>query len=688
MKPEQLLKIVNHEFQNSMGAENQEISVERAAAMDRYLGKPLGNEVEGQSDVVTSDVADVVDGLMPSLLRIFTTAENVVGFDPTGPEDIKQAEQESDYVSHVFFKENPSFLIMFYWMFDALLQKNGIVMANWDESEEVTTENYKALSDVELADLLEDDELEPVAQLEREDESGTVYDVDFRRVRKTGRVCVENVPPNEFRISKDCASLDPNKARMVGWERDMTRSDLKGMGFDPVQIDELPSIAPSADGVEKRARKDKGDEQDADASMDKSQELVRVRMAFIKVDFDDDGRAERRLVYTSVGGSGDSQAQNSSKGHLLRWKDGSDANQPVDRQPFHVLCAAPLPHKHFGRSPAEKVIDVQETSTTLLRQVLDNLHHTNNPQHAVWEAGMSENTLDDLLSTRVGSIKRFARSPQESYMPLTVPFTAGSTFPMLEYFDTVKRDRTGISNDSQGLTPDALKHIQTSAAMQFLDKSREKIEAVARIFAETGIRSLFLHIHELLLKHQDKEKVVQLRNEFVPIKPSSWRTRYNMTVKVGLGIGSREQNLLHLNSIREFQTAIVQAGGMNLLVSPKNIWHTASEYVKNANLHDPRLYFTDPGDQKAPPPADEMVQLQKQQQEIEQRRQELDAQRQANAQQKIDIEKQSMELRHREQMAELKEKQEAREDKFFVELENLRNDLTEMRLKYGNEGVQ
>src|SRR3546814_4127730 len=110
-----------------MGAPGGDIATERAKAWDFYLSKPLGNEIEGQSHVVTSDVADVVDSIMPSLLRLFTTADNLVSFDPVGPEDGEAAEQESDYVNYVFFKQNPSFEIPYTWFFDALVQKNGIV---------------------------------------------------------------------------------------------------------------------------------------------------------------------------------------------------------------------------------------------------------------------------------------------------------------------------------------------------------------------------------------------------------------------------------------------------------------------------------------------------------------------------------------------------------------------------------
>jgi hypothetical protein len=327
-------------------------------------------------------------------------------------------------------------------------------------------------------------------------------------------------------------------------------------------------------------------------------------------------------------------------------------------------------------------MDIQEVQTTLLRQILTNLYHSNMPGTAVWEHAIGENTLDDLLTTRVGRVVRFNRPVGESFAPMTTPFTGQGTFPMLEYFDTQKRDRTGVASDAQGLSPDALKNIQTSVLAASVDMSRMKIEAIARIFAETGIRSLFMHIHELCRKYQDRETIVKLRGKWVPVNPTEWRERTSMTVNIGLGIGTREQNLLHLNAIAEKQAQIAAAGGMNLIVSPKNVYNTCAELVKNANLKTPEMFFTDPGDKMAPPPNQEQMQLQQQQQALEQRRQQLDA---ADAQikaRKVELQGQETALKQRKEMLDLQLEFRKQHDHVVIENEKLRNQLTEMELKY------
>jgi hypothetical protein len=676
LSDDELGVIIDAEFESAMGSDGGDISNERALAWKYYLSEPLGNEVEGESDVVTSDVADVIDGIMPSLIRIFTTDDNLVSFEPVGQEDVAAAEQESDYVNYCFFIQNPAFLILYTWFFDALVQKNGIVKAWWDESEQVTTERYSGLTDTEVEQLFTDPELEPLERDSREipvtlppmmpgmppmQGMETVHDIKFRRTTKVGRVRVENVPPEEYRISSDSRSLDPSKARMVGQERLIKRSDLLAMGFNAKDVDDLPAYDSLDNSPESQARRDTSDDTDGGSS-DSSQDEILVREGFVRVDRDGDGKAELLQVFRAGGKN-------------LEVED-------ADRSPFHVISPQPLPHKHFGRATAEKIMDVQEVNSTLIRQVLMNLYHTNNPGHVVWEQAIGENTLDDLLTRRIGSYTRVTRPVTEAIAPQTVPFTAAATFPMIEYMDKVKRDRTGVRADSDALSPEALKHVQTTALAPAMEEGKAKIELIARAFAETGIKSLFMHIHELNRKHQQKEQMARLRNKWVPVNPADWRTRYDMSVRIGLGIGTRQQNLLHLQSIRQSQKDSVALGWGGLTVTPQNWYRVDAELVKNAKLEDPAMYFTDPGNQQAPPPNPEQIKLQQQQQALAQQEQQLDQRRQQLDAQKAQLSQQEMQLAHQHAMAELKRKTDADKDSFAIENEKLRNELLEIRLKY------
>jgi hypothetical protein len=616
---------------------------------------------------------------------MFTTAENLVQFDPVGPEDEPMAEQESDYVNYQFFKKNDAFLVLYNWFFDALVQKNGIVKVYWDDYEDQSVETYENLTMVELDLLLADEELEEMEVTEKPfnavpgmgEQPVMIYDAQFKRTRKMGKVCVENVPPEEYRISRDARSVCPDDARMVGQECQKTRSELIEMGLSKKKAYELTAGTNIGEITEEKlARYDNDAEELNDAPQTEGERKVTVYEAYIKVDYDGDGVSERR--------------------HVIMADDEILVNEYADRQIYHVISPQPLPHRHFGRASAEKVMDVQRVSTTLLRQVLTNLYHTNNPGHAVWEQGIGEDTLDDLLTTRIGRVARFRRPVNESYSPMEVPFTAAASFPMMEYFDKVKRDRTGVSSDAEGLKPDQLKNIQQSVMAQQMDLSRMKIEAICRIFAETGIKSCMMHIHELVRKHQNKEEIVRIRGKWVQVDPREWRQRYDMTVKIGLGIGTREQNLMQLTAIKDLQAQIVENGGMGLLVTPQNIYQTAAEFVKNANLKDPQQFFTDPGDQQAPPPNEEQMQLQKQQQELQAQQQKIVEQQQALEIQRVQLDAKDKEVKAEQNQTKMMiDAQKERENlqiehkkvtnKMIVDMEKLSNELTKMELDYNRQ---
>ena len=674
IKDEKLAEIMRHEFDTALGAPGGEIANERAEAYRYYLRKLLKYPDEGLSKVVTADVQEVVDKMLPVLLRIFTTADNLITFDPVGKEDIAQAQQASDYINYIFFKKNPAFENMFFAIFDALVQKTGIFKVWWDESEHVTTETYENLTEDAFVGMMEDDELELE---ESEEYQGTILDeeigayiettltkAEFKRTTTRGQVRIEVVPPNEYRKSSDTPSMDPCKGRFVGHERGITRDELLGMGFPEDIVNELPADYVPADTDEKSARNDKSDDQRSKPeSTDKSQDMIVLREGYRKIDIDGKGRAELYQVFEA--------------GEKILQK------QMVDRQPFHVICPHPLPHKHIGMSTAEKVMDIQEVTTELLRQVLNNLYRTNQPGHGVWDAAMGETTMDDLLTQRVGRVVSFDRPMNEAYSALTVPFTAAETFPMIDYFDRAKRNRSGVSVDTQGLTPEALKNIQSGVLSQATDMDRMQQELIARIFAETGFTTMFKHIYELVIKHQDSVAIFELRGEFVAVNPTAWRERYDVTANIGLGIGTRDHNLIHLNSIWEKQVQMAQNGGLNLTVTPKNFYNTAKEIVRNANLKQEGLFFTDPGDQMAPPPSDEQEELERQQVALQERQQQLDAARREVDAARIRNQREADALKHQREMMDLQIKKENNEAEIMVKMEKLLNEITKLEIESG-----
>ena len=156
--------ILSSEIDDAIGYLDTETSAERAKAMDYYLRKPYGNEVEGRSQIITAEVAEAIDGALPDLIRVFTRADDIIQYEPVGPGDEEGAKQATDYANWVFYKQNPGFTILHHWFKDALLQKTGTVKAYWDEKLDVIEEVYKNLSEIELALLLADGTRQVVAE--------------------------------------------------------------------------------------------------------------------------------------------------------------------------------------------------------------------------------------------------------------------------------------------------------------------------------------------------------------------------------------------------------------------------------------------------------------------------------------------------------------------------------------------
>jgi len=193
-------------------------------------------------------------------------------------------------------------------------------------------------------------------------------------------------------------------------------------------------------------------------------------------------------------------------------------------------------------------------------------------------------------------------------LPMQSQTISQQAFPLLEYLDTIRETRTGITRYNQGLDADSLNKTATGVNA-IMTQSQMRMELIARVFAETGIKDLFRRIFELTCKYQDKERIVELNNQFIPVKPTEWRNKFNISIVVGLGSGSKEQQIVMLNNILERQLQAFQLQGNREypMVSLKNIYNSLSKIIENAGLKNTENYFVNPDMGKqmvtpAPPP--------------------------------------------------------------------------------------
>ena len=579
MDENKLKGILDSEIENSIGFVETETTDDRSKAINYYNREPYGNEVEGRSSIVTGEVAEVVDGALPQLLRIFTQSDELVRFEPKFPGDEEAAKQATEYCNLVFFQDNDGVILMHDWFKDALLQKNGIVKYWWEDSEDPVKETYKNLNAEELTMLFADNEMELVSQDMKEITPESIdpvsgmpipatysYDVVIKKKKEAGRVKIENVPPEEFLISKRDKNI--KDARFIAHRVMMTRSDLIAAGYPQDVVDELPAYSDLTYSPERIARYDRGEMPDEAQSLDFSMQEIEVFECYIRTDVDGDGMAE--LLKVTYAGMTTVLDQ-----------------EEVDHIPFASVCPIPMPHKFFGQSLADRAMDIQLIKSTITRQILDNLYLTNMPRMTAIDGQVN---MDDLLTVAPNGVVRM-KTPG-AVQALTVPPTAAQSFPMLDYMDNVLQKRSGVTQTSQGLDPNILQNTTATAIAAMQQAGSGRLEMIARIFADTGVKDLFSGIFHLLCKYQDKARVIRLRGKYVSIDPREWKNNYDVSISVGLGTGSKDQQMAMTAMVLQKQEQILQTQGIsNPLVTVGQYRNTLGKFIEAAGFKDSTEFF-------------------------------------------------------------------------------------------------
>ena len=595
---EELVTRIRGEITDSLGYMGDTISTQREMAMKYYYGLPFGNEVDGRSQYVDSTVQDTIEWIKPSLMRVFASGDEMVKFSPHGPEDVKMAEQATDYVNYVFTKDNPGWEIMYSWFTDALLSKNGIVKVWWDEYEDEQREEYHGLEEMEMTALITQEGVEVIEHTEYQGESygqemggqqgygqgGMLHDVVIKRSSYTGKIKIENVPPSEFLISRE--AKDIQEARFVCHRVLKTLSELREMypdeNIEPEDLggagDDMTAF--SSERLE-RFQFDKSAQYwegwgGGDDFGDESLRTYWLYESFLQTDYNGDGISELRKVCT-VGSK------------VL-------ANEEIDSIPFVSITPIKIPHKFFGLSIADLVMDLQLMKSTLMRNLMDNMYNQNFGRYAVLEG---QANLDDLLTQRPGGIVR-VKSPN-AVTPLVTPPLEPYSFQMLEYLDGVRESRAGVSKMSQGMNDNALtSHTTATAVNAVMSAAQSRVELIARNFAETGVKDLMIRIYELLHKNQDKKRVIMLRNEWVPVRPDVWNDKSDCTVSVALGQGNKDQQMMHLSQMLQFASQAMQ-GGLPI-VTVQNMYNLGASLVKAMGFQNVNDFLTDPSQIPPQPP--------------------------------------------------------------------------------------
>ncbi|KKM21647.1 hypothetical protein LCGC14_1633330 [marine sediment metagenome] len=585
MTKEELQGIMSSEIRVSVGQEDGRISAERRENMEFYLGEPLGNEQEGRSQVVSTDVQDVIESTMPEMMEVFASGDEVVEYEPVGGEDEAIAEQATDYANHIIMKDNDGFGLIHDWIKDALLQKQGILKSWWDKTPVIMMETKSGLNalaldvlqktpDVEVIEF-DDDDVDP--------ETGErMFAVKIKKTADSGRVRIEGVPPEQFLISRRARSLDTSP--FTCHRKRITISDMYDEGYDKDEIDRMPASDDEDLNEEHQARFDNDEWPFTDQSLDPAMREVWLYECYMKLDWTGDGHASIHKV-TCAG----------STYHVLKDPNTKKWATEVDDHPFSAITPVRMPHKFFGRALADLVKDIQVIKTTIQRQILDNMYQINNARTEIAESHTTLQTVEDWLNNRVGGVVR-TKMPG-GIIPIQTTPIIDTAFPMMEYWDNVMEKRTGINQGNPGLdvSNNALNDTLGGVEKLLAQSAKRKL-LMARVIAETGFKDLFKKILRIITNHQEKARVIRLRGKWVEIDPRSWNRDMDVTVNVGLGHGTKEQQIQADMSMLQMMERAIQLGAATgkPIISPENVYKVWKRFAHNMGWKRADDVVTDP----------------------------------------------------------------------------------------------
>lgn len=578
---------------------NDKPARDRREALQFYRGDNLseyGDSGDGLSTVVSRDTMEAVESVMPALVRPFVAGEEVVNFEPVGPEDEEGARQATDYVNHVFTTHNNAFRVVHDAMKDGLLYRLGVAKTVVEEEEDGPAENYTGLSAEEVEALRAEREIAGDMEI---DEATGLYSVTVAP-KMVKRYRVHIVAPDEFLYEERLASLDD--ASFLGHTKQITLGDLIDMGVDPKKAKAIKSGRPEND-----EERDERHEQEDEPDEWKDDDLARpvwVDECYIRCDYSGNGILEWRKVL--LGGSGSTML----------------FDEPADGHPYSAWTPIPVPHRLVGLSYHDLTRDIQLNKTAIQRELNNAMYFANRPMRAVLDGQVN---IDDLLNPTVAGVVRVKQMGAVESLASggEAAFSAGLS--MIEYQDNQREARTGVTRYNQGMDTNSLN--KTATGMNIIaSASQQRQELVARQFGEF-LKDIFRKLLGLVSTHGSQNEIIRLRGKWVQVDPTSWKSGYDMTVSVGLGTNSKDQMVGQLTQLLGIQQQIIemQGGVQGPLIHLPNVYETLKRLQEATGLKGEK-YFTDP--ETAPPepepeedvPSPEELELQKEQIRAESRK--------------------------------------------------------------------
>lgn len=638
----ELLGLLKSEETDAVTYFSSEFAQSQAEAMDRYHARPYGDEVDGRSKVVTHDIEDMINWIMPSLMRTFEPSDELITCDDDSLEDGSEIlTSTAQYLRHVFFNQVGGEDIIHDFIFDGILQKVGVIRTAWEQPrpsppvirDGVTVEQLlrylddpqyvvmevTADEDGESPETIDGQAVEvpentappglmaqpqppapmglmqapeaPPAQSMLPDNIpfARTYSVKLQKRPLTGKPIVETIQPERFLISSRAKSIDEaayHGAHFPTFLADIITDypehrhllDPNGSYMGKTD-DDLEMSSDTRQLARFPDEPDIGRHHD-----DKLREQVTLKIEYIKCDYDRDDIVELRRV--------------------VRVGDVILENEVAEESEFTLWSPIRVSHRAIGRSIADTLLDIQKIRTVITRRAMDSLSQALTPRtfFNTRQAASNPSFVDQLLDHDVGSAIGVDGNPNEAVMIQTTPDVSASAFQAIEYWDRRSEEASGVNRHAMGIQPQAI--TDTAKGIDNLQSAaNQRVEQVAR---HVG-KALSVALEKLLrivVKHQHTPQIFKVSGKRVQWDARQVSDDLKVSVHVGMTAESREKRLAFLGNILGAQKEILmQMGPSNPIVTLKELRHTLAQMVNVGGYRDAKPFFAEiPPNYQPPPP--------------------------------------------------------------------------------------
>lgn len=593
-----LVRILKQEASQASSYHDSELAKAQEEGLNRYFARPYGNEIKGRCDIVTHDIEDAVNWMMPEIMRTFRSADDLVSLKARSAEDDmpvqigvdqqtgqpkfssrSKADIMAAYLGHVYFEDNDGLVTTHDACFDGLVQRVGIMSVNWEDPEPEPSDIIDGVSEEQLYRYLEDPEYEILSFEEYDGPQGPKFILEVRRTPRMGRVHIEAVPPEEFAIHKLAKGIADAKYHRR--KRKHYLSELKRRYSDKAEaLTDTTSDEDSDDGRLNARYPNDNVDWGSDGESEEGRREVYLHEEYLRIDADGDGVVELRQI--------------------KRVGDVILENIRVKSSEFVLWSPTRISHRAVGRSVVDMIADIAKIRTEITRRYLDSLSQTVSPRTYVNVQAIEQDGLDAIVENDLGAIIPVKGDPGMAVREATLPDVSAPCLSALEYFDQRGQEASGVTKHAQGMDPSALN--KTATGIDLLQAAaKTRIEMVATWFG-LGMEDVFKRILHLLVSHQDQPRQVKLFGEWCEVDPRTWSDEMAVAVNIGAAGVSKQARLANLALLAGKQELILSsAGPSNPLVSLSHLRNTYSAMASAMGFRDASLFFGEVPEDWQPP---------------------------------------------------------------------------------------